>query len=77
MVFALVKARETRPAVLATLTIDTRGPPAAAVLRRRGSTASVSRTGASKFSFMWRSTFSQPTSPNGPRHDPPALLTSR
>ena len=50
-------------AVLATLTID--DAPAStgaarAVARSSGRSASVSRTGASKLSFMWRSMFSQP-----------------
>ena len=60
------------------LTIETRRSRLAAAVRRSsGSSASVSRTGASKFSFMWRSMFSHPPSSNRPRHDAPALLTSR
>ena len=67
-----MRARATRPAVLATLTIE-----AGAEARRAGSSASVRRTTASKLSSMWRWTFSWPPSAKPPRQEAPALLTSR
>ena len=54
-----------------------RSPPRPRSPRSSGSSASVSRTGASKFSFMWRSMFAQPVSAKRPRQAAPALLTSR
>src|SRR6185503_6893466 len=66
------RAGDTRPATLATLTIEL-----GAERRRIGSSASVSRSVASKFSFMWRSTPVQPCSAKLPRQAAPALFTSR
>ena len=69
--------RATRPDVLDTLTIATGWPFLAAVARIIGSSASVSRIGASKLIFMCRSTLSHPVSANEPAQRAPALLTSR
>ena len=64
--------RAMRPAVLATFTIALGADSCSS-----GSSASVSRTTASKFTSIVRRTFSQPPSPNGARHAAPALFTSR
>ena len=65
-------ARPTRPAVLAMLTIAL-----GADARSSGSSASVSRSCASKFSAIVRRASSAPVSANVPRPPAPALLTSR
>ena len=64
--------RATRPAVLATFTIEL-----GADSRSSGSSASVRRTTASKFTAIVRRTFSQPPSANLARQAAPALFTSR
>src|SRR3954454_22031017 len=59
--------RDTRPATLATLTIAL-----GAERRRSGSSASVGRTGASKFTAMWRSMIAEPPAAQVARHAQPA-----
>jgi hypothetical protein len=70
--YAPTPGRPMRPAVLATLTIAL-----GAEARSSGSSASTSRTWASKLSSIVLRTSACPVAANVPRPPAPALLTSR